>query len=103
MILANDQFPGSLIEANWGDMIEMSIHNAIENQQESTAIYWHEIPQKKTLWYDSVPSIHQCPIAPGETFVYKFRAGVYISTSWWHAHYSAQYIGGLLEPPIIHG
>ncbi|KAI0451212.1 multicopper oxidase-domain-containing protein [Xylaria acuta] len=102
MLLANGQFPGPLIEANWGDMIEVSIHNAIENPQEGTAIHWHGIPQKDTPWYDGVPSIHQCPIAPGETFVYRFRAEVY-GTTWWHAHYSAQFIDGLFGPLVIHG
>lgn len=43
-----------------------------------------------------------CPIAPGESFVYRFQADLYDS-SWWHSHYSAQYAGGLFGPMIIHG
>lgn len=29
MILVNDQFPGPLIEANWGDVIQVTVHNSI--------------------------------------------------------------------------
>ncbi|KAI9790634.1 MAG: hypothetical protein M1816_004967 [Peltula sp. TS41687] len=102
VILINDQYPGPLIEANWGDMIEVTVHNQIANPEEGTAMHWHGILQTKTPWYDGVPSVHQCPIAPGSTFTYRFQADLY-GTSWYHSHYSAQYAGGLHGPMIIHG
>ncbi|KAI0479944.1 multicopper oxidase-domain-containing protein [Xylaria cf. heliscus] len=102
MLLANDQFPGPLIEAYWGDMIKVTVHNAIDGPKGGTSIHWHGLPQRMTPWYDGVPSVQQCPIAPGETFVYKFKAETY-GTSWWHSHYSAQYIDGLFGPLVIHG
>ncbi|GIZ38218.1 hypothetical protein CKM354_000164100 [Cercospora kikuchii] len=102
MIVVNGQFPGPMIEANWGDWIEVTVTNSIDNPAEGTAIHWHGLLQKKTPWYDGVPSVHMCPIAPGETFVYRFQADIY-GSSWWHAHYSAQYAGGILGPMIIHG
>ena len=51
---------------------------------------------------DGVPGVSQCPIAPGETFTYKFRAVQY-GTTWYHSHYSLQYTDGLLGPLTIHG
>jgi FtsP/CotA-like multicopper oxidase with cupredoxin domain len=51
---------------------------------------------------DGVPGTTQCPIAPEQTFTYRFRADLY-GTSWWHAHYSAQYGSGLVGPMIIYG
>ena len=33
---------------------------------------------------------------------YRFKADLH-GTSWYHSHYSAQYVGGLLGPMIIHG
>jgi len=51
---------------------------------------------------DGTPGISQCPIAPGATFTYRIRAELY-GTSWWHSHYSAQYIDGLVGPIVIHG
>ncbi|KAI9768079.1 MAG: hypothetical protein M1840_005113 [Geoglossum simile] len=102
VLLINGQFPGPLIEANWGDIIRVTVNNQIFNPAEGTSMHWHGFLQKETPWYDGVPSIGQCPIAPGASFTYRFRADNYGST-WYHAHYSAQYSGGILGPMVIHG
>ena len=83
-------------------MIEVTVHNNISNPPEGTAMHWHGLRQRKTPWYDGVPSVGQCPIAPGSSFTYRFQADAY-GTTWYHSHYSAQYAGGLLGPLIIHG
>jgi FtsP/CotA-like multicopper oxidase with cupredoxin domain len=41
MILVNDQFPGPSIEANWGDMIQVTVTNEITGPDEGTQIHWH--------------------------------------------------------------
>ncbi|KAM3071831.1 hypothetical protein ACMFMG_009688 [Clarireedia jacksonii] len=102
VILINGQFPGPTIEANWGDTFQITVHNQISNPEEGTSFHWHGMLQKGTPYMDGVPSIDQCPIAPGSSFTYTFRAELY-GTSWYHSHYSAQYAGGLLGPMIIHG
>ena len=110
MLLINGQFPGPLIEANWGDTISVTVHNAIETanedgitvDQEGTALHWHGILQQETPYYDGTPGVQQCPIAPEKDFTYTFTADQY-GTSWYHSHYSAQYDAGLLGPMIIHG
>ena len=89
-----------MIEANWGDTIQVAVTNNIDN--EGTSLHWHGILQKGTPWYDGVPSVQQCPIAPGKTFTYTFNAETY-GTTWYHSHYSAQYADGLLGPLIIYG
>jgi FtsP/CotA-like multicopper oxidase with cupredoxin domain len=83
-----------------GDMIEVEVENQLDN--EGTAIHWHGLLQKETPWFDGVPSVQQCPIVPGKSLVYKFKADQY-GTSWYHSHYSAQYAGGALGAMIIHG
>lgn len=50
--------------------------------------------QTGTPWYDGVPSVGQCPIAPGKSFTYTFNADLY-GTTWYHSHYSSQYADGL--------
>ncbi|KAJ9623616.1 hypothetical protein H2203_005878 [Taxawa tesnikishii (nom. ined.)] len=95
-------FPGPAIEANWGDMIEVTVHNEIYDPDEGTSLHWHGMLQKQTPWYDGVPSVGQCPIAPGHSFTYKYQAELY-GTSWYHAHYSAQYAGGVAGPMMIYG
>lgn len=37
-ILVNGQFPGPTIEANWGDMISITVKNSLD---EGTAMHWH--------------------------------------------------------------
>lgn len=37
-LLINGQFPGPLIEANWGDWIEVTLTNALPD--EGTSLHW---------------------------------------------------------------
>jgi FtsP/CotA-like multicopper oxidase with cupredoxin domain len=99
-LLANNQYPGPTIEANWGDYIEVRVHNNLTD--EGTSLHWHGMLQKEAKWMDGVPGFTQCPIAPGSDFTYRFRADLY-GTSWWHGHYSAQYGSGLVGPMIVYG
>lgn len=99
-IVINGGFPGPLIEANWGDWIQVTVHNALTD--EGTSLHWHGLLQKETGFFDGVPAVTQCPIAPGASMVYRFRAD-HIGTSWYHSHYSAQYAGGAYGPIVIHG
>lgn len=100
VIVVNGQFPGPLIEANWGDWIEVTVRNQLT--YEGTSIHWHGMLMKESQWMDGVPAVMQCPIAPSKSFTYRFRASLY-GSSWWHAHYSGQYAGGVVGPMIIHG
>lgn len=102
VLVVNNQFPGPLIEANWGDTISVTVVNNIVGPAEGTSFHWHGFLQKGTAYEDGVPGITQCPIAPGQSFTYNFKADSY-GTSWWHSHYSAQYSGGVIGPIIIHG
>jgi len=102
VILINGEFPGPTIEADWGDTIQVTVHNDIDSPSEGTTLHWHGLLQTDTNYEDGVPGITQCPIAPGQTFTYSFKADLY-GTSWYHAHYSAQYASGLFGAMIIHG
>lgn len=64
-----------------------------------TSIHWHGIRQKQTMDMDGVNGITQCPIAPGDSFTYTFKATQY-GTSWYHSHYSVQYADGLQGPLV---
>lgn len=77
-LVVNGQFPGPLIEANWGDFIEITVTNDLpvssQSQGEGTSLHWHGFLQADTPYYDGVPSVQQCPITPGSSLTYKFRA-----------------------------
>lgn len=78
-IVVNGAFPGPTIEANWGDWIEVVVRNNLEN--EGTSMHWHGLLQTGTPGMDGVPSVTQCPIPPGTTYVYRFQATLY-GSSW---------------------
>lgn len=102
VLLVNGAFPGPLIEANWGDTIQVTVHNNITGPEEGTALHWHGFLQNGKGYEDGVPAVTQCPIAPGHSYTYSFEAELYGST-WYHSHYSAQYAGGLVGPMVIYG
>jgi hypothetical protein len=70
MMLINDQFPGPLIEINEGDVVTVNVLNKASN---STAIHWHGIFQNGTNWMDGAAGVTQCPIAPGQSYQYRFN------------------------------
>ncbi|KAH7859601.1 hypothetical protein Vadar_003097 [Vaccinium darrowii] len=91
-ITINGQTPGPTIEAQEGDTVVVELKNSLLT--ENVAIHWHGIRQKGTPWFDGTGGVTQCPIVPGDTFVYKFvvdRPGTYL----YHAHYSMQREAGL--------
>lgn len=102
MFLVNGQFPGPLIEANWGDQIVVTVHNNITEDPEGFSMHWHGFLQSDTPWMDGVPGVTECPIVPGQSYTYSFNASMYGST-WYHSHYSAQYSSGVVGPMVIYG
>lgn len=49
-----------------------------------------------------MPSITQCPIAPGDSQTYKWRATQY-GSSWYHSHFSMQAWDGVFGGILING
>jgi len=96
----NGTIPGPTIIANWGDKINVHVTNRMVNN--GTAIHWHGVRQLNSLLADGVPGVTQCPIAPGESMTYEFRATQY-GSSWYHSHFSLQYSEGLFGGMIING
>jgi FtsP/CotA-like multicopper oxidase with cupredoxin domain len=101
-ILVNGAYPGPIIEANWGDFIEVNVHNDICGPEEPTSIHWHGLNMPGTPWADGIPITSHCPITPGQNLTYRFRADEY-GTSWYHSHVAAQYNQGIVGPIVIYG
>ncbi|EEP77436.1 potential laccase [Uncinocarpus reesii 1704] len=80
--------------------LEITVTNRLEYN--GTAIHMHGLRMLNTNLHDGVPGVTQCPIAPGDSFTYRFKAIQYGST-WYHSHYSLQYTDGLVGPLTIHG
>ncbi len=96
----NGTIPGPAIVANWGDNLVIHVTNKLANN--GTAVHWHGVRQLENNEHDGVPGVTQCPIAPGDTLTYRFRATQY-GTTWYHSHFTLQYGDGLLGPLIING
>ncbi|KAI5851628.1 Cupredoxin [Morchella snyderi] len=100
VLLINGSFPGPTIEANWGDTVVVHVTNSLTNN--GTGIHFHGIRQNYTNQMDGVPSITQCPVAPGESTTYTWRATQY-GTTWYHSHFALQAWEGIFGGIIIHG
>lgn len=100
VLLVNGQFPGPTIEANWGDTVKVHVTNRMQNN--GTAIHFHGIRQQHNNQMDGVPSLTQCPVAPGSSYTYVWKATQY-GTSWYHSHFSLQAWEGVFGAIVIHG
>lgn len=98
--LINGQYPGPKIEANWGDMLEITVVNKLQNN--GTSIHWHGFQQKQSNVQDGVGGVTECPLAPGDSKTYRFQATSY-GSSWYHSHFSGQYGEGVYGPMVING
>ncbi|KAJ0422380.1 extracellular dihydrogeodin oxidase/laccase [Aspergillus carlsbadensis] len=98
--LINGSFPGPTIVADWGDTVVVHIVNSL--QSNGTGIHFHGIRQNWTDAMDGVPSITQCPIAPGDSYTYRWRAVEY-GTGWYHSHFYVQAWDGAFGGIIING
>ncbi|KAI5281256.1 hypothetical protein KEM54_003296 [Ascosphaera aggregata] len=99
--LINDLFPGPTVEARSGDRLLITVHNVLEN--ETTSMHWHGLHMRGANNMDGVDSVTQCPIAPGESFLYDFEiAGYQSGTFWYHSHSSLQRGEGLFGAFIVH-
>ncbi|KAF7364246.1 Laccase I [Mycena sanguinolenta] len=120
-VLAGGTFPGPLIQANKGDTFSINVvDNLTDNTMvKSTSIHWHGIFQEGTNWEDGPAFVTQCPIIPGHSFLYNFKAPnqtgrmailvvpygtltLVPGTYWYHSHLSAQYCDGLRGPLVIY-
>ncbi|RDL37517.1 uncharacterized protein BP5553_04950 [Venustampulla echinocandica] len=99
-LLVNGTLPGPTIIANWGDTVVVHLHNGLTNN--GTALHFHGIRQYYSNEMDGVPSVTQCPVAPGESITYKWRATQY-GSAWYHSHFELQAWEGVFGGIIIHG
>ncbi|KAJ5261097.1 extracellular dihydrogeodin oxidase/laccase [Penicillium angulare] len=98
--LINGSFPGPTIIADCGDTVVVHVTNSLQNN--GTGLHFHGIRQNFTNQMDGVPSITQCPIAPGDSYTYRWRAIEY-GTGWYHSYFYVQAWNGVFGGIIING
>ncbi|KAK6819001.1 hypothetical protein RU639_008078 [Aspergillus parasiticus] len=101
-MVINGSIPGPTIYADWGDYVIVHVTNHLHEAKNGTSIHWHGIWQRGTNEHDGVVSITQCPIAPGSSMTYRWRAMQY-GSSWYHSHIGLQAWNGVFGGIIING
>ena len=64
--------PGPSIEVYEGQEIVVDVINGM--QAEGVTIHWHGLHMRESPWMDGVQDLTQCPIPPGVTMTYQFKA-----------------------------
>ncbi|KAH9320774.1 hypothetical protein KI387_015413 [Taxus chinensis] len=98
VISINGKYPGPTVRAQVGDTIVVELDNQMAT--ENVVVHWHGIRQIGTPWNDGTPSMSQCAINSGETYIYRFvveKAGTYF----YHGHYGLQRSAGLYGSLIV--
>ncbi|KAB8260287.1 Cupredoxin [Aspergillus pseudonomiae] len=98
----NGSIPGPTIYADWEDYVVVHVTNHLHEAKNGTSIHWHGMWQRGTNEHDGVVSITQCPIAPGSSMTYRWRAEQY-GSSWYHSHIGLQAWNGVFGGIVING
>ena len=82
-LLINGKYMGLTIYADWVDEVIVTVDNQLRDN--GTGIHWHGMRHWLTGFEDGVPGLTECPLAPGYSRVYRWRATQF-GTSWYHSH-----------------
>lgn len=102
VMAVNGTIPGPTLFANWGDHVVIHVTNHLEQARNGSSIHWHGMRQNYTNQNDGVVSVTQCPLTPGQTMTYRWRAVQY-GSSWYHSHIGLQAWEGVFGGIVING
>ena len=95
----NGTSPGPVIEADQGDLVEVTVRN--ESVADGMTLHWHgvDVPNAE----DGVAGVTQDAVGVGQEHTYRFVAED-AGTYWYHSHQVSheQVIGGLFGALVIH-
>ncbi|XP_028787402.1 laccase-4 [Neltuma alba] len=83
IVTVNGKFPGPTLYAREGDHVLVKVVNLVNY---NVSIHWHGVRQLRTGWADGPAYITQCPILPGQSYVYNFTIIGQRGTLLWHGH-----------------
>jgi FtsP/CotA-like multicopper oxidase with cupredoxin domain len=94
-IAINGSIPAPTLTFTEGDTAEIWLHNELK---EETSLHWHGIVLPNR--FDGVPLLTTKRIAPGDTYLYKYRI-VQNGTYWYHSHSALQEQSGMYGALIL--
>ncbi|KAL3753667.1 hypothetical protein ACJRO7_000981 [Eucalyptus globulus] len=83
IVTVDGMFPGPTLYAREDDTVLVRVSNRVKY---NVTIHWHGIRQLRSGWADGPAYITQCPIQPGQSYVYNFTITGQRGTLLWHAH-----------------
>ena len=98
VLAVNKQFPGPTLIVHEGQVVAVDVHNNLST--ESISVHWHGLHQMNSNYMDGVGLVTQCPILPGASFRYIFKAKP-SGTFWYHSHIGAQRANGLFGAIVV--
>ena len=93
---------GPTIFADWGDDVVVHLTSNLKTSTNGSSFHFHGTHQNYTNPQDGVVAVTQCPVAPGSSTTYRWRATQY-GTSWYHSHFGLQTYDGVYGGLIIRG
>ncbi|ODV78902.1 iron transport multicopper oxidase FET3 precursor [Suhomyces tanzawaensis NRRL Y-17324] len=99
MIGFNGSWPLPTLRVKKGDRINLYLINGFNDR--NTTLHFHGMFQNGTGQMDGPEMVTQCPIPPGETYLYNFTVADQVGTFWYHSHTSGQYGDGMRGAFII--
>ncbi|RVW60799.1 Laccase-4 [Vitis vinifera] len=85
IVTVNGRFPGPKLYAREDDTVIVRVINHVTY---NVTLHWHGVKQLRTGWSDGPAYITQCPIQPGQSYIYNFTLSGQRGTLLWHAHIS---------------
>ena len=98
LIVVNNQLPGPTIIGYNNQKVRIRVINNL--MTDAISLHWHGQHVNGSAYSDGVPYVTQCPIQPGNEFVYEFNffpAGTY----WYHSHLGDQRSNGLYGGMVV--
>ena len=94
----NGLISGPTLIVHYDQTVIIDVKNSLVS--EGLTIHWHGMHQMNTPWMDGIAHISQCPINPGSTFRYMFKAKP-TGTMWYHSHVGVQRTEGMYGALIV--
>ncbi len=94
----NGRLPGPTLVVYKDQTLVVDVINMLFS--EVTTIHWHGFKQINTPFMDGAGIVSQCPIEPGTSFRYIFKADD-AGTFWYHSHSGAQRSEGLFGGLVV--
>ena len=93
--LINGSLPAPILRWREGDTVTLRVRNELA---EDTSIHWHGVLLPANM--DGVPGLSFRGIAPGESYLYRFKVRQ-SGTFWYHSHSGLQEQTGMYGPLVI--